>query len=312
MQSFISPVNQLLSMGQRVQEMAGDLNRLDDVLRYRTVAQSTARDGAGGTGGTGAVAVGAGVSVSAAGASGADRLEGFLELRNVTFGYSKLESPLVADFSLRMKPGQRVALVGGSGSGKSTVSKIVAGLYNPWSGEVLFDGKIRQSLPRWIVNNSLAMVDQDIVLFEGTIRQNLTLWDDTVPEQVIVQAAKDACIHDDIASRPGGYDAKVEESGRNFSGGQRQRLELARALVMNPRLLVLDEATSALDPKTEQLVDDSLRRRGCACLIVAHRLSTIRDCDEIIVLQRGTVVERGTHEELADADGPYARLIRAS
>jgi NHLM bacteriocin system ABC transporter peptidase/ATP-binding protein len=290
--SFLLPVQRLSEVGGAVQNLRGDVERLDDVLEHeRDDTFDVAENGEA--------------------SSAPRRLTGELELRKVTFGYLPFAPPLVEELDLHIAPGQRVALVGASGSGKSTVAKLVAGLHRPWSGEVLFDGNAREALPRSGLIASVAMVDQDIALFEATVRENITLWDDTIPEIDVVQAAKDACIHDDITRLQGGYDARVTEGGFNFSGGQRQRLEIARALVRQPALVVLDEATSALDPETERQVDENLRRRGCSCLIVAHRLSTIRDSDEIIVLEKGRVVQRGSHEELIAREGAYRSLITA-
>lgn len=293
-QSFLQPVNNLVNFGSTLQELEADLNRLDDVLQNPVEVADT--DFA-----AGAVAY----------PLPSFRLQGYLELRQLTFGYSRLEAPLIENFDLRVKPGQRVALVGASGSGKSTIAKLICGLYQPWSGEVCLDGIPRRELAPAVVANSVSLVEQEIFQFAGTIRDNLSLWDTTIPQADLVRACQDAAIHDLILSLPGGYDAELIEGGMNLSGGQRQRLEIARALVRNPSLLVLDEATSALDAETEQIIDRNLRQRGCTCIVVAHRLSTIRDCDEIILLERGKVVQRGTHDELWQAGGAYARLIRS-
>jgi NHLM bacteriocin system ABC transporter peptidase/ATP-binding protein len=292
MASFTRPLSTFVNFGAQVQELEADMNRLDDVLqhpqddrytRQPELAEITQRK---------------------------VKLSGAVEVRDLTFGYSPLERPLIEHFDLRLGPGERVALVGRSGSGKSTIARLIAGLYEPWEGEILFDGMPRRDLPHELICNSLAVVDQDVFLFEGKVRDNVTMWDNTIPILNVTRASKDAAVDDVIETRDGAYQSAVAESGANFSGGQRQRLEIARALVGEPSMLILDEATSALDPTTEVRIDDSLRRRGCTCIIVAHRLSTIRDCDEILVLERGKIVQRGTHLEMRDAEGPYAELIR--
>jgi NHLM bacteriocin system ABC transporter peptidase/ATP-binding protein len=288
------PVTQLTDLGERLQDITADLNRLSDVEQYPVASVFTRPLG------------------PAAEQARPVRLEGRLEFSGVTFGYTPLGPPVVSELSFSVVPGSRIAVVGGSGSGKSTVGRMAVGLFEPWSGEILLDGRPRADLPRAVVAASVAYVDQDPCLFEGTVRDNLTLWDDAVADDAVVAALRDADLFDMVNARPGGVNSRVGEGGRNLSGGQRQRLELARALVGNPSLLVLDEATSALDPETERIITDNLRRRGCASLVIAHRLSTIRDSDEIIVMSRGQVVERGRHRELMKLDGHYAALLGSS
>nr|WP_223837584.1 NHLP family bacteriocin export ABC transporter peptidase/permease/ATPase subunit [Streptomyces venezuelae] len=286
--SFTAPISRLNGVAGRIQDFAADIARLKDVENFPVDPVHARREPAAGT----------------------RRLTGHLELDGITFGYSPLDAPLLRDFSLTVGPGQQVALVGGSGSGKSTVSRLIAGLYTPWEGAIRIDGMRLADIPRGALAASVSFVDQDVFLFEGTVRDNVALWDPSVPDEAVLAALEDAAVLDVVAGRPGGIHSRVEQDGRNFSGGQRQRLEIARALVRNPGVLVLDEVTSALDAVTERLVIDNLRRRGCACVVIAHRLSTVRDSDEILVLDRGTVVERGPHEYLVAAGGRYAQLVR--
>ena len=287
--SFLSPAMTLVTAGQTLQEMRTQMERVQDVMEYPEDPYFSD----------------APVSED----EDYDKLTGAVELRNVTFGYSKLDPPLIENFSLNLKPGGRVALVGASGCGKSTISKLISGLYQPWSGEILFDGKPISEIDRAVFTGSVAVVDQDIILFNDTIANNIKMWDDSIEDFEVILAARDAQIHNDIMARPGGYQGKITEGGRDLSGGQRQRLEIARVLAQDPHIVIMDEATSALDARTEYEVTNAVKERGVTCIIIAHRLSTIRDCDEIIVLDHGKVVERGTHEELFKKGGYYTELI---
>ena len=288
--NFMAPVQALIDSGQVIQEMRSKMERVDDVMEYpndKLLAQYDVPE-------TKEEYV---------------KLSGNVELKNVSFGYSELEEPLIKDFSLVIESGQRIAFVGDSGCGKSTMTKLITGLYQPWSGEITFDGKNLLDIDRNVFTSSIAVVEQDITLFEDTISNNIKMWDDTIEDFEVILAARDAAIHDDIVSRPGGYNYKLSEGGKDFSGGQRQRMEIARALVQDPAIIIMDEATSALDARTEYDVVNAISRRGITCIIIAHRLSTIRDCDKIIVFEHGKVVEQGTHDELMANNGLYKTLV---
>ncbi len=288
MKSFEAPANKMISASQKLQETRTNMERIEDIENYAPdVVYDTERDSE----------------------ESYDKLTGVVELKNISFGYSKLGKPLIEDFSLSLKQGSRVALVGSSGCGKSTIAKLVSGLYKPWSGEILFDGRPIGEIKREILNGSLAVVDQDIILFEDTIANNIKMWDGSIEDFEMIMAAHDAQIHEDIMLRDGGYQYRLLDGGKDFSGGQRQRIEIARALAQDPTIIIMDEATSALDAKTEYEVVKAIKNRGITCIVVAHRLSTIRDCDEIIVMHKGKVVERGTHEELYANGGLYTQLV---
>ena len=289
--SFMSPVNQIINLGQTVQELSTQMERVEDVMNYPVDVPEERDD------------------YSASGLE-REKLCGQVDLEGVSFGYSPLEPPLIKGFDLHLKPGQWVALVGGSGCGKSTVAKLVSGLYEPWEGEVRFDGKPMSEIPRPILRGSLAVVDQEIAVFDDSVTNNVKLWDNSIEDYEVIMACRDAGVHDVILEREGGYSSRILPGGRNFSGGQLQRLEIARVLATDPTVIILDEATSALDAQTEADVIKRIRDREITCIVIAHRLSTIRDCDEIIVLDDGEVVERGTHEELLAKNGAYAELVR--
>ena len=287
--AFMSPAMQLITSGQQIQEMRTQMERVEDVMKYPEdsyYSDEPMRDDAD-----------------------YGKLSGEVELKNVTFGYSRLAPPLIENLSLKIKPGGSVALVGGSGCGKSTIAKLVSGLYQPWSGEILFDGKPIAAIDRTVFTGSVAVVDQDIILFDDTVANNVKMWDDSIADFEMILACRDARIHDDVMARPGGYQSRIREGGRDLSGGQQQRLEIARVLAQDPHIIIMDEATSALDARTEYEVSKAVRDRGVTTIMIAHRLSTIRDADEIIVLDHGKVVERGTHDELYAKGGYYTELI---
>ena len=316
---FSGPINSFLSLGSALLGANADMQRIDDVMEYPIpkIFLDDYKEGEVSPCGRTPLrpTPSAGQSLCKAPQRPKyeylpiKKLEGYISLKNIVFGYSPLAAPLLNGLNIEFTPGKRIALVGATGSGKSTIGKLVSALYKPWSGEMLFDGKPLSQIEKKVFAASVSVVNQSISLFEGTVRDNITMWDKSIPEKVYIQAAKDACIHDVITSRPSGYYSKVDEGGRNFSGGQRQRLEIARALATNPSIIIMDEATSALDAITEQTVDQNIRRRGCTSIIIAHRLSTIRDCDEIIVLDHGSIVQRGTHDELMAQEGTYKALV---
>ena len=285
--SFSAPATTFISAGQTIQEMRTQMERIDDIMLYRDDECYKAQGKE----------------------DHLTKLKGNIELKNVTFGYSRLSKPVIKDFSLSVKPGERVALVGSSGCGKSTISKLVSGLYQPWNGEILYDGKHLSEIDRDVFTGSLAVVDQEITLFEDTVANNIKMWDDSIEDFEMIMAARDAQMHEEIMRRDGGYNCRIAEGGKDFSGGQRQRLEIARVLAKDPTIVILDEATSALDAKTEFDVVNAIKDRGITCIVVAHRLSTVRDCDKIIVLDDGVAVEQGTHEELYAKGGKYTQLV---
>ena len=285
MSSFLSPVNKIVNASQTIVEMRSQMERVEDVMKYPEAHRDNKGELAEG------------------------KLDGLLEMKDVTFGYSRLQPPIIKNFNLRIEPGQSVALVGPSGCGKSTLAKLISGLYKPWSGEILFDGRPIESISSEELTNSVAVIDQNVVLFDDTVAQNIRMWDESIEEFTMMMACNDAQIRDDIVSRPEGFATRLVKGGKNFSGGQQQRIEIATALSREPSILIMDEATSALDPKTEDEVMTAIRMMGPTQIIVAHRLSTIRDCDEIIVMDQGKILQRGRHEDLIAVEGFYQELM---
>lgn len=290
MTSFSTPVNDLIGVGQSVQEMRTDMDDIEDIMSYPTDVPDR-------------------IENEIVDGESYNKLSGAIVMKDVTFGYSRLDPPLIEHFDLTLEPGKSVAFVGPSGCGKSTLSKLITGLYKPWSGEILYDGRRREDINRAVFTGSIAVVDQDIILFNDTIANNIKMWDTSIEDFEMIMAARDAQLHESIMLRDGGYNHVILDGGKDFSGGERQRMEIARVLAQDPTVIVMDEATSALDAKTEFDVTNAIKQRGVTTVVVAHRISAIRDCDEIVVLDGGKVVERGTHEQLMQKNGLYARLI---